>query len=103
MKHLLLVIGLFIAALTIDAQPPDVDTINARLDTIQDPSQYCRVALDAGTQLRRYNQVESSIEIFNKALLTARDKDLLELEIAAIYEIATQLICPEIQRKHCTG
>jgi len=91
MKHLLLVIGLFIAALTIDAQPPDVDTINARLDTIQDPSQYCRVALDAGTQLRRYNQVESSIEIFNKALLTARDKDLLELEIAAIYEIANAI------------
>lgn len=91
MKRYLFILGIFIASFSMDAQPPNVDAIMERLDTIQNPTEYCRAALNEGARLRRYNQIESALKLFDKALLTSKEFTLPELEIAALYEIANAI------------
>src|SRR6056297_2222716 len=88
MKHFLFIAVIFFAVFSTNGQPPDIEAINARLDTIKNPSNYCQFALNSGTKLKRYNQIDASVDLFNKALLTAQDAILPELEIAAMYEIS---------------
>jgi len=88
MKHFLFIAVIFFPVFSTNGQPPDIEAINARLDTIKNPSNYCQFALNSGTKLKRYNQIDASVDLFNKALLTAQDAILPELEIAAMYEIS---------------
>lgn len=72
----------------LEAQAPQLDEVYARLDTTHNSTQFCKVALNEGTRLRRYNQLEAAQEILSKALQVAQQDSLIPYQIDAIFQIS---------------